>query len=460
MFNTSLIRSKHLQQVLARFPFLKHQLLRRLALNAGKLLSANAFATVMGLLAATFTARYLGPETYGILALIIAYEVVISGIVSFQAWQAIIKFGSDAIAKADDQGLKQIIKLGFTLDIASGIVGYLIAVSAGGTVIRILGWDPDISSLLSLYCIMLLFRLEGTPNGILRLFDRFDLLSLSQIISAIVRILGIAYCIMSQQAFHIFVWVYMISIIIGQLYLVSAALWTLYKQALLNFWKIPLDRQHSINASFWEYIWTSNINSTIRMTAKEFDIFVIGFFLDATAVGIFKIAKLITRPLLLLADPLYSAIYPELVKLWSQRQYYLFLSVVKLVSLVTGIVGIIVCALFMIMGKWLIMMLMGPQYLSAYPIAVLFLVASIIAISTLAFTPANLAMGKPKNSLVALTIATVLYFSVLPLFVWQWNAVGAAIAQMGYYLVWAAILLNRMIATYQTTMTAAHAKEI
>ena len=69
----------------------KDDVFRRLFLNAGKLLSANVVAATFGLIAAILTARALGPANYGILALVLVYEATIGNLVTFNAWQAVIK---------------------------------------------------------------------------------------------------------------------------------------------------------------------------------------------------------------------------------------------------------------------------------------------------------------------------------------------------------------------------------
>ena len=149
----------------------KDDFFRHLFVNAGKLLSANAVAAALDLLSVVLTARALGAEQYGILALVVAYQLTIRAMVAFEAWQAIIKFGSEALRAGDQPALRQLIKFSFMLDFTSAMVGMAIAMTVARPVIELLGWDQSVRPLLLLYSLLIPFSLNGTPVGVLRLFE-------------------------------------------------------------------------------------------------------------------------------------------------------------------------------------------------------------------------------------------------------------------------------------------------
>ena len=98
---------------------------------------------------------------------------------TFNSWQAVIKYGSDAIEARNEAGLLQLVKFGFLLDIGSAAAGAVLALVLAGPVIRLLGWDESLRPMLMLYSLAILLNISGTPIGLLRLFDRFDLLGYS-----------------------------------------------------------------------------------------------------------------------------------------------------------------------------------------------------------------------------------------------------------------------------------------
>lgn len=419
----------------------KDDLFRRLFLNAGKLLSANTISALLGFVLTALTARALGPENYGFLALILAYEQTIGRLVSFNAWQAIIKFGSERLQAEDRAGLRQLIKLGFCLDTGSAIAGTLLAMALAGPVIHLLGWDQAIRPLVVLFSLLILFTLNGTPIGVLRLFDRFDLLSYTSIFAVAVRFIGVGWCLWTKQGLQGFVWVYLITGIVGQLYQIGASLWVLHKQRLGDFIRQPLRGVQRTFPGIWDYVWTTNVNSTIRMLSREADELIIAGLTTPTALGLFKVAKQFSRILPMLSDPLYQSIYPEFAKLWAADNKKQFLSLMKRTTLLVGSVAMGGWLSFLLWGDWLITLTVGADYHDAYWVAVIYMFALVIALCTFSFTPAMLAIGLPKNSLKALFSSTVIYFVSLIIFVNLIGILGASLSYVMFYISWSMIML-------------------
>lgn len=418
----------------------KDDVFRRLFLNAGKLLSATTVSAVLGFVLTALTARTLGPENYGVLALILAYEQTVGKLVSFNAWQAIIKFGSERLQVNDRDGLRQLIKFGFCLDVGSAVVGTLLAMALAGPVINLLGWDQALRPSLILFSWLILFTLSGTPIGILRLFDRFDLLSYTSIFNVMVKLVGVGWCLLTNQGLYGFIWAYLITGIAGQLYQVLASLWVLHKRDVGDFATQSLRGVCRTFPGIWSYVWTTNVNSTIRLLSREADELIIAGLTTPTALGLFKIAKQFSRVLPMLTDPLYQSIYPELAKLWAAGDKRHFLSLIKRTTLIVSSVALSGWLGFLVLGKWLIALTVGVSYINAYIIAVIYMFALVIALFTFSFSPAMLAIGLPTNSLKALAFASILYFGCLLLLVPMIGIVGASLSYVGFYVVWSATM--------------------
>ncbi len=420
---------------------------RRLFVNAGKLLSANAIAAVLGLIATVLTARALGPEKYGILALVLAYELTVGKLVTFNAWQAIIKYGSDALHADDKPALRQLIKFGFALDVVSAVVGTVIAMALAGPVIRLLGWDRSVHSLLVLYSVLILFSLGGTPIGILRLFDRFDLLSYAAILSALVQLAGVAWCLATRQTLFGFVLVYLVTGVVGQLYQVLASLWVLRQQDVTGIAGQPLRGIRSRFPGIVDYVWTTNLTVTVRMLSREADGLFIAGLTSPTALGLFKVAKQFAGVLLKFSDPLSQSIYPELARAWARRDVRCFVSLIKRTTLFTGAVAFLGWFAFLLTGRWVIRWTVGAAFQDAYWVSILYMLAIVVFLCSLALTPSLLAMGLTRRSFLANIAATGVYFCLLiPLVIWL-GIVGASLAYLGFFLVWSVIMVSCLSAS-------------
>jgi len=414
---------------------------RRLFVNAGKLLSANAVAAGLGLVTTVLTARALGPQNYGILALVLVYQLTVGKLVTFNAWQAIIKFGSETPHADDRTGLRQLVKFGFTLDIVSALVGTVLAMALAGPVVGLLGWDPSVRPLLVLYSVLILFSLSGTPIGVLRLFNRFDLLSYTAVLGAVVRLAGVAWCLLTRQTLYGFVLTYLITGAIGELYQLVASLWVLRKQNVSGIIHQPMRDIRGRFPGIVDYVWTTNVNSTIRMMSREADELVIAALTTPVALGLFKVAKQFALVLPRFLDPLYQSLYPELTRLWAADRKEAFLSLIERTTLLVGGVATVGWVGFILLGSPLTTWTVGAAYSQAYVPAVVYLLALVVALWAFALQPAMLAVGMPRNSFKAQAAATTLYFVILLPAVQFLGVTGAALAYVLYYLLWAVLMM-------------------
>lgn len=428
----------------------KDDVFRHLFLNAGKLLTANGIAAVLGFVAAVLTARALGLENYGILALVGAYQLTVGKLVTFNAWQAIIKFGSEALRANDHQGLRQLIKFGFSLDVGSAVVGTILAIVLSGPVIALLGWDQAVRPLLVLYSVLVLFSLSGTPIGVLRLFDRFDLLSYTVVLSVLVRLVGVAWCLMTGQGLFGFVLVYLITGIAGQLYQVFASLWVLHKQSVNNIIRQPLRGIRSRFPGIWDYVWTTNVTMTIRMLSREADGLVIAGLTNPSALALFKIAKQFSRVLPMFSEPLSQSIYPELVRLWAGDQRKQFFSLIKRTTLLTSTMAFSGWLVFIVLGKWIIILTFGPAFQDAYLVTVFYMLAMVVFLCCFALTPSMLAIGLVRKNFVANVAATFAYFGLLFPLVNNLGIIGASLAYIGFFIVWSCIMMFFLLSFWRS----------
>lgn len=418
----------------------------RLFVNASKLLSANVISAALQFLVTILAARALGPKDYGILALVLVFQLTVGKLVTFDAWQAVIKFGSEAIERNDLQALRQLIKFTFCLDIGSAIAGMILAMVLAGPIIRLLGWDPAIRPLLVLYSVLILFSLSGTPVGLLRLFDRFDLLSYTAVINAVARLVGVLGCLIVKQRVFGFVLAYLVTGIVGQLYQIVASLWVLRQRHIGSILREPLQGIRTKFPGIWDYVWTTNLTMTIRMLSREADGLFIAGLTTPTALGLFNVAKQFSSALPKFSDPLSQSIYPELARSWAQVDRKRFISLIKRTTLFTGMVAFAGWFAFVLLGHWIIRLTVGPAFQDAYWVTVFYMLAMVVFLCGFTLTPSLLAMGLAKKSFFANLAATILYFCLLFPLVKAFGVVGASLAYVGFFLIWSVIMVKYLLA--------------
>jgi O-antigen/teichoic acid export membrane protein len=428
----------------------KDDISRRLFVNAGWLLSAKSIAAVLGFVTAFLAANGLQPAGYGVLALVVAYVHTVNKLVSFQSWQAIIKFGNDALVKGEREKFQQLIKLGFVLDCNSAVVGTAIAIGVSSSMLALLSWDQALQPLIFIYSWLILFSIGGTPIGLLRLFNRFDLLSYNSVVTAIIRLAGVGWCWLTGQSLEMYVLAFLIAGIVEQLLLFAMAMNELHRHRLTKFLSVPLRGVRAHFPGILNYVWTTNLYASVKVVSRELDIVIVAGFAGTGSVGIYKLAKQFAKVLSSFSDPLYQSIFPELSRLWSVNRGNNFFTLMKRSTIIVGGGAIIAWIIFFVVGSWFIQLVVGPEYSNAHSIAVIYMLGTVIALITFSFTPALLAMGLPVKSFIANVLASCIYIlSLIPLLILL-DLAGAALAYVVYYLVWSAFMLYMLMPRFRT----------
>lgn len=415
-------------------------LFRKILRNTLRLLCGSGFNAAMGLAAAAITARTLGLEQYGIFAFIMAYELIIGQLLSFNAWQAVITFGSTACRDQDETALGQLIKTALLLDLAGGSAAFFLAWLLCDAVVTMLGWPQTVAATMRIYCLILLFRSTGAATGALRLLGRFDLLALTIVSTSLLRLLGSFAAAASGLPLHGFVMVYLVTAVSGQLLTAAAAGHAIGWRRTARFLARPAGDATRKFPGLWKYVWTTNLHATIKMLTREADQLIVAIVASPAGLGLLRVARQFARILPLATDPLYQSVFPELSRLHAEGDRAEFMALIRKTSVFGLIVGLTGSAAFLVFGRQIIVMAFGPQYAEAHTTAMIFMLALVIALAALPLQPALLAVGKPEVSFKINLLSTIIYLAVLLPVTRSYGINGAAAAYVLYYIAWAGLM--------------------
>lgn len=167
---------------------LKNDFWSKLIKNVTTVIVGNGGSSIINFVVTCAMIRAVGNTDYGVFLLALQYMNLIDGIVNFQSWAGVIKYGSEAIVEKREDKLAAIFKSGFIIDIATAGLGSIIALLILPTVANFMHWDSNLVLLAALFSVEILFHLEGTSIGILRLYDKFKLTAIQSIVSAILKL--------------------------------------------------------------------------------------------------------------------------------------------------------------------------------------------------------------------------------------------------------------------------------
>src|SRR5437868_7596661 len=146
----------------------KDQHFRSLLKNSSYLGVSKIVAALCGIATLAFAGRGLGVTLFGTLILITSYSKAVSGIVKFQSWQLIVRYGGHGIAHGDPEHFKVATGFAFALDMVSGVGGMIAGAVLLPFISRWVGIDPQYLWLALLYCTVLPVMSAATPDGVLR----------------------------------------------------------------------------------------------------------------------------------------------------------------------------------------------------------------------------------------------------------------------------------------------------
>jgi O-antigen/teichoic acid export membrane protein len=112
---------------------------------------------------------------------------------------------------------------------------------------------------------------------------------------------------------------------------------------------------------------SSNISATIIKIFRESELIWIGFFLDTTAVGYYRVAYTIVHFLAIPADPLISTTFPEINRLAVEQAWGRLKSFLRKITAFSFAYNIALGAGLILFGRWVILIYSGEEYLNAYP---------------------------------------------------------------------------------------------
>ncbi len=409
----------------------------RLFRNTGILLGGNAASSVLGLGSVALTTRGLGAELFGILALIRAYTLVVDRLLNFQSWQAMIRYGAEALEHNRREDFKRLITFGVLLDAGTAVLGAAIAAAAVHWVGHRQGWDARTVQFAVLYSLTIGFNLSGTPKAILRLFNRFTLLAAQQGLAAAFKLVGVTIAWVSGSGLGTFVAVWMLTDILGYLLLVGMGWRELAQQGFHGVLTRTSPRGIGRQCpGIWGFVWTTKLNGSIRMALKELDTLVVGGLFGAAAAGLYHVAKQCAKIVDQISDPLDDALYPELARLWVSGEVRMMRRLMIRGGLLAGGVAVAIWCGVLIAGGPFLQTVFGQEFIGAQNVLLWYLLGVVVATLTFPLQSAMLAMGRPQLLFRMNLAAAALYFGSLMALTRLVGLAGAGMAHVVQQLVW------------------------
>jgi len=421
--------------------WLAHSIFKRIIKNAALLLSGRATNGLLGLATLSLSARGLGLELFGVFVLLQTYIQVIMALATFQSWQAVIRYGAICMEGKNVPAFQALIKFTSILDVAGVIVGAAIGYFAAPLVGPYVGWNPEVIDYAQIFSLQLLFLVLATPTGLLRLFDRFDLLAGQAVVTPVCRLIGVGIAVFLGAPLWAYLVAWFVASVIGGAVLVFLGWREATRRGLLEGITLSFQGITAPHGGIWKFSIFSNLHSSLQIVTAQASTFLVGALAGPAAAGLFKIGRDVATAISKPAELLNQSIYPEFARLGSRGDWHDFKGLIARGIAVAGSGALAMLVLSVFAGHLFIETFFGAAFIEAYLPLVLLVITAGLTLCGFPMEPALYAMGRPSIPLRIETLAILfVYVPTLVFLTRAYGPTGAAIASLAT----AAVTLSAM----------------
>lgn len=402
--------------------------------NAGIVGAGKGAQGVISLIAMALAARHLGVETFGFFVLIHGMVFGASQIFRFQTWQAVLRYGAAALNHNDKDRLQHLTRFTFTLDVLSAVAGTILMVAIAGPLSRVFSLPEDQIWMAQLYAISIAFMLlTPTQLGVLRLFDRFDLVAIQTIIGPAFRFIGTLILFFGYPEAGLFAYlsIWFIGGLVARQAMFIMAGREMKRHGFDSRSFLPVNPFKPREEKIWGFVMGHNIFRSFYIAHEQIALVMIGALLGPAAAGIFRIAQKFAAIMIKPAEKfLVPALYPELARFEASSDKTGRRQMIVANLAIVGGVSLVLFTGLALAGQWLIIALTGEDYAAAYIPMIWLCGAGLIKILSYPLEPLLSAAGRVKALIGAYGAGLVLYIGALYGLMQIFGLPGAAMAAL------------------------------
>ncbi len=277
---------------------------------------------------------------YGQLAIIMSTAGIFSALLTARSSEAVTRFFTREILNQNFENAKFILYIGFLIDFITALlllfVTYFFSDFIASTFIK----DVQNSSEVFLYSFVVFFGfLRGTLFGYFQSKEMFFQINFISLFESFIKILAFIFVIfvLKETSLRELIYIFMFTSVISYLYTLIVFL----KKYTIQFQSINYIYNKVILKEYWSFNLKTFISSSLKAGNQNIDNLIIAYFLNAQLVGIYQVIKKILSPLLIIASPFSSLIYPKLIHYFETNQKERFRKIIVKTSLYILIISMI-----------------------------------------------------------------------------------------------------------------------
>ena len=377
--------------------------------NSGWVFFSNFFSTGLAFIRSVVIARGLGPGIYGTYAIIVAFVGLVQEFLNLNTGTALIKFGADYHVQGRNDKLMALVKssllISFVMALLSIVIIAIITLTSYSTIVN----QPHLEWFIILYAIAAsITYMNSISRGLLRLYYKFKLSSVIQMIMDVVETVAITIAVLIYpKNLNVFFTAIILTRFLNGFICNLLAYFELRKE-LGPYLNVATDLIHEDRKSFRDFVVGNSLGNSLKTAISQGDVLLLGWLTNVTQVGLYSVSKKLAYSVLTLTDPLTQSIYPQLSKLLAEKKFPEVRKMLIKITSLAMIPGIIFMVLTFFLDHWIVRTIYGKAYIGAGDSFFYFVVGAVFGAATFWTLPLVQSMGLVRMRLKAYVLTIVL----------------------------------------------------
>ncbi len=419
---------------------------------AGKFVNA-----ISGLITMAVLARYLGPGPFGVIAVFRTVVTVVDLYANFNTWQALIKYGTEAIANKRPEDVKRMIKLAFVIDITTASLGAIVVFGLTLIIPRRFGWSAQEATLCAIYGLTLVSKVAGTTDGIFRICDAYRVQAVIAGLGAILSTAAVVIAVALDASFAGCVVALVSGEIASNIATSIASFWVANQAGYRGWIRTKLTGLRATFPGIVRFFIATNAQLTVKTTQNEIDMLVIGSMLGKESAGLFRVVKQLGTIPGRVFLPFELVLFTELAHCSAAHDYAGFRRLLRRAVAIAGVGSLLIWAVTAIAARPLIELVAGHEYASVASAFRWYLLAMVVQVCSTTVMRSMIALGRPGTAFLFDAASLVVLIVAVLFGAHHWGLVGVAAAILlhkSVQLAWSTQVVWRLLRSHESKLAA------
>ncbi len=413
------------------FTYLKRKLdpeSKKLFRNSSWVFFSNFFSTGLAFLRSILIARGLGLGVYGTYAVVVAFVGLIQEFLNLNAGTALIRYGAIYHAESRKDKLLALSKFSVILSLIMALISVVVIALLIRISYSTFIDEPGLEWFIIIYAAAAsLTYLNSVSRGLLRLYYKFRLSSIIQMIMDVIETGAIAIAILFYpRNLNVFFTAVIITRFLNGFICNLIAYWEL-RTELAPGKPAPLSLIKDDLREFKSYVIGNSLGNSLKTLISQGDIVLLRVLTSAEQVGLYSVAKKLAYAVLTLSDPLVQSVFPQFSRLLAEKKFSETRRMLRRISSLILLPAILFMLLSIFLSHSIIQLVYGAEYVQASGSFRFFIIGATLATITFWMLPLVQSLGLIKERLIIYVLTILAGTGLSLIFVPSLQATGMSL---------------------------------